>query len=68
MSFLRKMTIRKVLLMVLMLFPLLLGGMVYRSPPFNQATHYLIVGNTQMEGVNTLTKGAKQSINTAQSA
>ncbi|MCW2476145.1 methyl-accepting chemotaxis protein [Candidatus Symbiopectobacterium sp. NZEC151] len=66
MSFLRNMTIRKVLLMVLTLFLLLWGGVAWFTlSALNQATHYLIVGNTQVEGLNMLTKGANQSMNTA---
>lgn len=66
MSLLRNMTIRKVLLIVLTLFLLLWGGVAWFTlSALNQATHYLVVGNAQVEGLNTLTKGANQSMNAA---
>ncbi|MCL2894064.1 methyl-accepting chemotaxis protein [Brenneria tiliae] len=63
MSFLRNVTIRKVLLVILSLFLLLWGGVSWFTlSSLNQATHYLALGNTQVESLNTLTSGTDQAL------
>ncbi|RLM28106.1 chemotaxis protein [Brenneria alni] len=63
MSFLRNITIRKVLLVILSLFLLLWGGVSWFTlSSLNQATHYLTLGNTQVESLNTLTNGTDQAL------
>nr|WP_113864952.1 methyl-accepting chemotaxis protein [Brenneria salicis]NMN90624.1 methyl-accepting chemotaxis sensory transducer with TarH sensor [Brenneria salicis ATCC 15712 = DSM 30166]RBP66882.1 methyl-accepting chemotaxis sensory transducer with TarH sensor [Brenneria salicis ATCC 15712 = DSM 30166]RLM32138.1 chemotaxis protein [Brenneria salicis ATCC 15712 = DSM 30166] len=66
MSFLRNITIRKVLLIILSLFLLLWGGVSWFTlSSLNQATHFLTVGNTQVEALNTLTDGNNQALRAA---
>lgn len=63
MSFLRNVTIRKVLLVILSLFLLLWGGVSWFTlSSLNQATHYLTLGNTQVDSLNTLTNGTEQAL------
>ncbi|MEC5344981.1 methyl-accepting chemotaxis protein [Brenneria populi] len=63
MSFLRNVTIRKVLLVILSLFLLLWGGVSWFTlSSLNQATHYLTLGNTQVDALNTLTNGTDQAL------
>ncbi|MEE3661117.1 methyl-accepting chemotaxis protein [Brenneria sp. g21c3] len=63
MSFLRNVTIRKVLLVILSLFLLLWGGVSWFTlSSLNQATHYLTLGNTQVASLNTLTNGTDQAL------
>ncbi|MEC5317372.1 methyl-accepting chemotaxis protein [Brenneria populi subsp. brevivirga] len=63
MSFLRNVTIRKVLLVILTLFLLLWGGVSWFTlSSLNQATHYLTLGNTQVDALNTLTNGTDQAL------
>ncbi|MBJ7222908.1 MULTISPECIES: methyl-accepting chemotaxis protein [unclassified Brenneria] len=66
MSFLRNITIRKVLLTILSLFLLLWGGVSWFTlSSLNQATNVLTLGNTQIEGLNTLTDGNNQALRAA---
>ncbi|MFC3396626.1 methyl-accepting chemotaxis protein [Brenneria rubrifaciens] len=66
MSFLRNITIRKVLLIILSLFLLLWGGVSWFTlSSLNQATHFLTIGNTQIDGLNTLTDGNNQALRAA---
>ncbi|MCV9878443.1 methyl-accepting chemotaxis protein [Brenneria izbisi] len=66
MYFLRNITIRKVLLIILSLFLLLWGGVSWFTlSSLNQATHFLTVGNTQVEALNTLTDGNNQALRAA---
>lgn len=66
MLLLRNITIRKVLLIILSLFLLLWGGVSWFTlSSLNQATHFLTIGNTQVEGLNTLTDGNNQALRAA---